>query len=297
MTDWSEAPWRWSEQMWRDATRRVDAGRSLLPSAWPDGAQVAVAISFDTDNETGPLRAKDTSPARLSAAGYGPRAAVPRLMAILEKHRVPASFYVPAVSAMLHPEEVATYVAAGHEIALHGWIHEGVSELSPQEERELTFRSIEVLEKVAGRRPVGIRTPGWDFTPYTLAVLREAELIYDSSLMEDDDPYEILEDGEPSGIVEIPVEWIRDDAPYFVIARPGLMRTPFVPHEVLRIWQDEFEGALREGGLFQLTMHPGVTGRRSRAWVLDELLASIASSAKVWFATHEQVARHVRTAL
>lgn len=286
-------PWAWPDEVWRSAASRVRAGRNLRPSEWPQGAQVAVCISFDCDNETSALREGNLGAASLAAGAYGPRASAPRLLRILEAAQVPASFYVPAVSAMLHPEEVQAYVAAGHEIGIHGWIHERNGLLDPKTERDLTLRSLEVVERIAGRRPVGIRTPAWDFTPATIGIIREAGLLYDSSLMEDDDPYELLEDGDPSGIVEIPVEWIRDDAPYFVIARSTGMRTPVLPADVLEIWWREFLGAREEHGVFQLTMHPGVTGRRSRVWILAELLERIRATGNVWFATHEQAARYV----
>ena len=156
----------------------------------------------------------------------------------------------------------------------------------------LALRSADVLENSTGARPAGIRTPSWDFSPATLGIIRELGLAYDSSLMADDEPYEIMQDGEPSGIVEIPVEWIRDDAVYFPMERYSALRPYASPRSVLSIWIDEFEGAYADRGLFQLTMHPHVIGHRSRMVVLTELIEHIASRPGVWFATHAQVARH-----
>src|SRR5205814_6212426 len=130
-------------------------------------------------------------------------------------HSIPSTFFMPAVSALLHPDEVRNYIDGGHEVGIHGWIHERNMRLEPTTERELTFRAADTLEKITGRRPVGIRTPSWDFSDATLGIILELGLLYDSSLMADDEPYEILADGKPTGLVEIPVEWIRDDAPYF----------------------------------------------------------------------------------
>jgi peptidoglycan/xylan/chitin deacetylase (PgdA/CDA1 family) len=140
---------------------------------------------------------------------------------------------------------------------------------------------------------VGIRTPSWDFSPGTLGIIRELGLEYDSSLMADDEPYEIMQDGEPTGIVEIPVEWIRDDAVYFPMERYSALRPYASPRSVLTIWIDEFEAAYADRGLFQLTMHPHVIGHRSRMVVLTELIEHMAGRPGVWFATHAQVARHV----
>jgi peptidoglycan/xylan/chitin deacetylase (PgdA/CDA1 family) len=285
-----EQPWRWPEARFRHETSRVRAGRPLAPPRWPNDSTVAVALSFDSDHETSALRSGDAHPGRLSQGEYGSRVGARRILELLERHGAPASFFVPAVSALLHPDEVKDYASAGHEVALHGWIHEWNTELAEEEERELLRRSAAVLEGLTGRRPVGIRTPSWDFSEHTLGLILELGLTYDSSLMADDEPYEILADGKPTGVVEIPVEWIRDDAPYLTMDRRSPLRPSPAPRDLLQPWVDEFEAAHETGGLFQLTMHPHVIGHRSRLVVLNELLDHIGSRQGVWFATHEQVA-------
>ncbi len=286
------APWQWEEATWRGHVGHVRAGRSLLPG-WPGGARVAVSLSFDSDHETIPLRDGETGPGKLSQGEYGSRVGAPRILALLAERGIPATFFTPAVSALLHPDEVRRYVAEGHEVGMHGWIHERTATLQPADERELALRSADVLEQITGSRPVGIRTPSWDFSPATLGIIRELGLRYDSSLMADDEPYEIVQDGEPTGVVEIPVEWIRDDAVYFPMERYSALRPYASPRSVLSIWIDEFEGARADQGLFQLTMHPHVIGHRSRMAVLRELIDHIASRQGVWFATHAQVADYV----
>jgi peptidoglycan/xylan/chitin deacetylase (PgdA/CDA1 family) len=286
-------PWQWDEQTWRGHVARVRAGRSLRPGSWPGGARAAVALSFDSDHETIPLRDGETRPGKLSQGEYGARVGAPRVLRLLDRHGIPASFFMPAVSALLHPGEVRDYVAAGHEVAMHGWIHERNMLLSPADERELALRAADTLEKLSGTRPVGIRTPSWDFSDHTLAITRELGLSYDSSLMADDEPYELLADGEPTGVVEIPVEWIRDDAPYLMMDRYAALRPYTPPRQVAGIWRDEFDAAYAEGGLFQLTLHPHIIGHRSRMAALAELLDHIAAHQGVWYATHAQVAEHV----
>jgi peptidoglycan/xylan/chitin deacetylase (PgdA/CDA1 family) len=221
---------------------------------------------------------------------------VPRILDLLRRHEAPATFFMPAVSALLHDGEIKSYVDNGHEVALHGWIHERNTMLEGADERELAFRAADVLERLAGTRPVGIRTPSWDFSASTLAITRELGLRYDSSLMADDEPYELLADGEPTGIVELPVEWIRDDAPYFMMERFASLRPYTPPRGVLSIWRDEFDVARAEGGVFQLTMHPHIIGHRSRIAMLSELLDHIGSHSDVWFATHAEVVDHVLAA-
>jgi len=286
-------PWQWPEAEWRRRIGKVRAGRSLKPRSWPDGARVAVALSFDSDHETGELREGGNSIGRMSQGEYGARAGVPRILALLERHAVPATFFVPAVSAMAHPEEQRRIVAVGHEIAIHSWIHELNSTLPYEAERDLQFRAADTLERIAGRRPVGIRTASWDFSPNTLQITREMGLLYDSSLMADDEPYELVEDGEPTGVVELPVEWIRDDAVYFNMHRFSGLRPYTPPSAVLEIFSAEFDMARAEGGLFLLTMHPHIIGHRSRLPLLDRLIAHINAAGSAWFATHEAVARYV----
>ena len=284
-------PWQWPEERWRRIVERVRAGRRLAPRAWKDGARCAVALSFDSDHETSDLRDGGQSIGRLAWGQYGSRVGVPRILAVLARHGVPASFYVPAVSALLHPEEQRRIVAEGHEIGIHGWIHEFNSALPPAAERDLMLRSADTLEAVSGQRPVGVRTPSWDFTPHTLGIERDMGLLYDSSLMADEDCYELLLDGQPTGVIELPVEWIRDDAPYFFMNRASSQRPYTAPEAVFDIFRREFDMAYEEGGVFQLTMHPHVIGYRSRIWILDEIVRHAKAKPDVWFATHADVVR------
>lgn len=286
-------PWQWDEETWRGHAGFIRAGRPLVPQAWPRGARVAVALSFDSDHETIPLRDGETGPGKLSQGEFGSRVGARRILALLAKRQIPATFFMPAVSALLHPEEVRRYVAEGHEVGMHGWIHERNMTLKAADERDLALRAVDVLEKATGVRPTGIRTPSWDFSAATLAITRELGLLYDSSLMADDEPYELIQEGEATGIVEIPVEWIRDDAVYFPMDRYTALRPYATPRSVMSIWIDEFEGAYADGGLFQLTMHPHVIGHRSRMAVLAELIEHISARDGVWFATHAQVAEYV----
>lgn len=287
-----DLPWQWREQKWRKIVDKVRAGRSLKPASWKNGARVAVALSFDSDHESTALRWGETSPGKLAAGQYGNRVGIPRIRALLARYDIKASFFVPAVVAMLHPEEQRALVEDGHEIGIHGWIHELNSELGYADERDLQMRAADTLESIAGVRPVGIRTPSWDFSQNTLAISREMGLLYDSSLMADDEPYELVEDGEATGMVELPVEWIRDDAVYFNMERFSALRPYTPPSAVLDIFKSEFDGAYRESGLFLLTMHPHITGHRSRMAILESLIEHIRGHEGVWFATHEAIARY-----
>jgi peptidoglycan-N-acetylglucosamine deacetylase len=117
-------PWQWPEEQWRRIINKVRAGRTFRPAAWKDNARCAVALSFDSDHETNELRDGGKSIGRLSWGQYGNRVCVPRILKILQENEVKATFYVPAVVALTYPDEQRRIVAEGHEIGIHGWIHE-----------------------------------------------------------------------------------------------------------------------------------------------------------------------------
>ena len=195
-------PWTLGDDEIREIVNRVRAGRDLTPKVWPDGAHVAVGLSFDLDNETGSLRDNQHSPALLSQGEYGSRAGLPRVLQLLDRHKIAASFFIPAVSAMIHQDSMKAIVAAKrHEVGLHGWIHERNSQLDRVTELDLLSRAAATLESITGSRPVGMRTPSWDYSPHTIEIARTLGLIYDSSLMADDRPYKVQTAGRPTGIV------------------------------------------------------------------------------------------------
>ncbi|MGO4605940.1 polysaccharide deacetylase [Variovorax sp. 2RAF20] len=218
---------------------------------------------------------------------------IPRIEKILERFGIHATFFVPAVAALLYPEEQRRLHANGHEIALHGWIHELNTSVSGAVERDLMLRSADAIESITGVRAKGMRTPSWDFSPVTLPICIEMGLEYDSSLMADEDCYELLLDGKPTGVVEIPVEWVRDDAAYFLMQRHGSLRPYTPPDGVFDIFIRELKYALDCGGLFQLTLHPHVITARSRIWILEELIR-YARDRGAWFPTHAELAEYVR---
>src|SRR4029450_7492309 len=141
-----------------------------------------------------------------------------------------ASFFVPAVTALLHPESMKAITKSGrHEVGLHGWIHERNSQLDESTERDLLTRAARMLEATTGKRPAGVRTPSGDYSPSTLKIARELGLMYDSSLMADDHPYEILADGQPTGLVELPVEWVLGGFPGCWVERSSTVRPTMTP--------------------------------------------------------------------
>ncbi|MDQ8158386.1 MAG: polysaccharide deacetylase [Gemmatimonadota bacterium] len=287
--------WTWSMDTVRTVVNAVRAGRSLRPTTWPGGARVAVLLSFDVDNETVALRFGEPTAGSLSQGQYGARQGLGRVLRLLDAQQIPASFFIPSVSLALTPDMATQIKRSGrHEFAVHGWIHELNTTLPDSIERRLLARAVQELTALTGSKPTGYRAPSWNFSANTLSILRDMGFRYESSLMADDDPYELLQQGAPTGLVELPVEWILDDAPLF---NPQGERYSS-PRDVAQVWIDEFDKAYEERGMFVLTMHPHISGHRSRIVALEKLIAHIKTKTRgtVWFATHGDAAEYVRKA-
>ncbi len=282
---------KWTEDQLHQAVAPSRAGKKLTPKSWPNKARVAVCLSFDVDNESYLLAAGQTSPTTLSAADFGAEEGLPRILEMLDRHNVPATFFIPAVSALLHPEMIpAIQKRNRHEIGVHGWIHESPPAINnATEEERLLNQAIDYLTKATGKRPVGYRAPGWAFSQYTLGLIRKAGFLYDSSLQAMDEPYEIVSNGEPTGMVELGIDWTLTETPY--LGRGGTMPSPELLYQLYR---DEFDGAWRDRTMFVLTLHPHVSGHRAPIKHLDDFIAYMKSKPGVWFATCEQVARYVK---
>lgn len=290
---------KWTDEQIKQAVAPMRAGRKLTPKNWPNGAKVAVCLSWDMDGESYELLFGKKEPIALSHEEYGTRAALPRILALYDRYKIPGTFYIPAVVGLLYPELISELrKRPQHEVGIHGWIHEilgdandGVVGVNDRvEEGRLLHKAIEFWTKALGKKPVGYRAPGWAFSPYTLDLLREAGFEYDSSAMAMDEPYEIVAQGQPTGLVELPVDWILDDAPYFWWPGGALPSAELV----FKVYQDEFDQAYQEGTLFMLTMHPMISGHRSRLIYLDRLIAHMKSKPGVWFATGQQIAEYAK---
>jgi len=261
---------------------------------WPDDARVAVMLTFDLDAETvwwNDKNAMTGNPSSLSQGRYGPKVALPKILSLLDRHKLRATFFIPSWVAEQYPDEVRRIVAAGHEIGAHGVRHVPPNTLTPEQEKETMKQSIRTLADIIGRRPAGYRAPAWAFSPRTLGLAADSGFLYSSNLMDSDLPY--VHD-DPAGLVELPVSWILDDAPYFWFDEDSWNKKIHSAADVRAIWQEEFIAAYEAGGFIDLTMHPQLIGRPSRIRMLDELITWMKSFDRVWFATAAEIAAHVR---
>jgi peptidoglycan-N-acetylglucosamine deacetylase len=257
---------------------------------WPEGKQSAVLLSVDVDANSPFLWAQgDSAPQRLGTheiRNFGPRTGLWRLVELFARFDFKASFYVPGHVAEQHPDMLPALVEAGHEIGLHGYFHEIVSEVSDEEFTGALEASLELFVKQTGRRPTGFRSPAWEMTPHMLAEVKRLGISYDSSLSGFDHPYEI------DGVTEIPVQWAIDDAIFFKFEGGGRDRFPMQSgRSVLEDWKSEWRTLHRFGGLFTLTVHDWISGRAQRIALLEDLLQEISSEPTAWVAAADEIAR------
>jgi peptidoglycan/xylan/chitin deacetylase (PgdA/CDA1 family) len=262
-----------------------------VDSIWAnmDGdTKCVVTLTFDIDGPSATLRRTPEladHPSAISIGEFGPRIGTARILDLLDQHDIQATFFVPGWIAERN-EQIVKYVAAsGHEVANHGYLHEPPSSLGPDEdEGAILDRGSDILESITGERPQGYRSPSWELSGDSLRLLHERGFVYDSSLMGDDIPYFVGDEGKR--LVELPVHWALDDAPYYtympVAGRTAPMATP---NDVLTAWQWEFDGAYKANRAFMLTMHPHTSGRFARLEVLDRLIRHMKSHDGVEFIT------------
>jgi len=269
----------------------MTTGKRLSVDKWPNNAKAAVAISFDVDNEF-PMSA--ALPAQIAGGSYGWFQALPRIHKLLDEESIPASFYIPVGSGLIGQGMVADILKSGrHEIGLHGWTHERVPELrNVEEEHRLLVQQLDWYERNVGGKPRGYRAPNGAISADTINLLIDAGIQYDSSLPGGDDCYELLSKGAPTGMVEVPFSWILTDWMYLHVDEfyQGNQQSP---DEVFKVFRAEFDAAYEEGGLFMLTLHPHVIGRRSRLPILKQIIQHAKQRGDVWFATVEQIAAYV----
>lgn len=262
---------------------------------------VRVALTFDFDAYStwiGTFGA--TSPSMLSRGEFGP-VGVRRLLGLLAQFEAPATFFTPGHTALAFPAVVEAIRDAGHEIGHHGWVHENPCHLSADEERRVMERGLEALDRVAGVRPVGYRSPAWDNSPSTVPLLLEHGFSYESSMMGSDyeptwcrvgDEWSTTEEyrfGRPVDLVELPVAWHLDDWPYFeYVVTPNLVLPGMNnPEDAMAVWRGEFDYLYQRvgRGVLNITMHPQVIGRGHRLLKLESFMEYVAGHAGVRFTT------------
>jgi peptidoglycan/xylan/chitin deacetylase (PgdA/CDA1 family) len=263
-----------------------------------DDRRLTVALTFDFDAESYWLGvAKVASPSAVSRGTYGATEGVPRILKLLSKYDLPATFFIPGYTADRHPDVIRSITDAGHEIGHHGYLHEPPNLLNLEEERTMIERGIESLERVVGKKPRGYRSPSAELSKATYSLLTEYGFEYDSSQFGADRPYWVEDNGVRTNIVEIPIAVELTDSCHFMflyqpIVLPGLS----APSKVEEIWRGDFDGAYEEGGdcCYLLTMHPQIIGRHHRMQMVERLIRHMLKHDGVWFAQMGEIADDFR---
>ncbi len=256
---------------------------------WPGGAKCAVVLCFDVDGETTALEHDAALRNRLttwSQCAYGPTVGVPRILELLDHLGVPATFFIPGYIAENHPRMTGTVATRGHEIGLHGYLHEKLAYLDQRQEEDILLKSLEILTRLSGNRPVGYRAPWFELNPWTPRLLQDHGLLYCASAMGDDVPYR-----HDCGLIEIPGQWMLEDWEQFAFnADPAWGAPPENCSKVFDLWWEEFEAMHAFGCCFVLTLHPWLSGRPSRVRLIERIVRAMQNKGDVWFARASEVA-------
>lgn len=261
---------------------------------WRSDAACTVALTFDFDAESVWLGSfKQDTPSALSRGAYGAFEGVPRILRLLEKHGLPATFFIPGDTADRHPSVVDDIVAAGFEVGHHGYLHEPPHLLEPREERDIMERGLEALAR-HGVTPTGYRSPSWELSKATMPLLAEYGFRYDSSMLARDTPYWVEIDGRTTDIVEVPSAWELTDSAHFLFGPSRGIIGLSAPSKVEEIWRGDFDGSYADGGVFVLTLHPQIIGRHHRMRLLDRTIQYILSHDGVRFVQMHEIAESIR---
>lgn len=271
-----------------------------MTGRWPGDRRAAAAFTFDVDAESCVLAHDPAASSRMSLMShqaYGPQVGVPRLLRLLDRCEVKATFFVPGFTADTYPDAIRSIANAGHEIAHHGYLHEPMQGITAAQEAEYLDRGLSALDRL-GVRPVGYRAPWWELNWHTPDLLLERGFGYDSSLMNGDVPYRLAGTDQPGDLVEIPVDWALDDWEQYAFY-PGFTGSGVIesPRKVHEMWLLEAEAHHAEAGCFVLTNHPFISGRPSKAAALERLIEDVKALDGMWVTTMGQIAAHAAATL
>jgi peptidoglycan/xylan/chitin deacetylase (PgdA/CDA1 family) len=263
-------------------------------ASWLGESAAVAVLSFDVDAESVVL-AEDArhaaNPMLMSHQAYGPEVGVPRLLGLLAEYGVPGTFFVPGLTAELHPGAVQAILEAGHEVGHHSFSHRSPVGLTEDEERRELERGLAALERF-GVRPDGYRAPSWEPSWRTAALVAEYRLTYDSSLADDDRPY-VLQTASGE-LVELPVSWWLDDWQQTAYLPPLARNQTRPAASVVELWAGELDAYARCGGLYVLTCHPFLSGRPGRAEAVRGLIEHALARSDVELLKARQVVERAR---
>ena len=284
--------------------------------------EILCAFGVDVDAVAGWLGSYggEDSPDDISRGLFAGEVGAPRLLKMFKEQNLRTTWFIPGHSIETFPEQMKAVVDAGHEIGIHGYSHENPIAMTPAQEEAVLDRSIELVTKLAGKRPTGYVAPWWEFSNVTNELLLKKGIKYDHSLMHNVfHPYYVrvgdswtkidysqhpdawmkpLERGVETDLVEIPANWYLDDLPPMMFIKKSPNSHGFVnPRHLEEMWRDQFDWVYRENdyAVFTMTIHPDVSGRPQVLLMLERLIEYIRSHEGVRFVTFDEIADDYKT--
>lgn len=283
--------------------------------------RIEICIGVDVDAVAGWLGSYggQDSPNDIQRGMFAGEVGSLRLLQLFERAGVRTTWFVPGHSIETFPNQMHQVVEAGHEIGAHGYTHENPISMSAEQERDVLARSIELIEKLAGKAPVGYVTPWWEMSERTAELLMEHGFLYDHSQNYDDfvpfyarvgdrwtnvdysrraeEWMKPLIRGREVNLVEFCGNWYVDDLPPMMFIKQAANSHGFVnPRDIETLWTDQFDWVYREldYAVFPVTLHPDVSGRPQVLLMLERLLETWQNMDSVHFVTFEEAAASFR---
>jgi peptidoglycan/xylan/chitin deacetylase (PgdA/CDA1 family) len=279
--------------------------------------EILCSIGVDVDAVAGWLGSYggEDSPDDISRGMFAGEVGAPRLLKLFKRMDLQTTWFIPGHSIETFPEQMQAVADAGHEIGIHGYSHENPIAMTRQQEEAVLDKSIELVTRLAGKRPSGYVAPWWEFSNVTNELLIERGIVYDHSLMHHDfQPYRVrvgdswtkidyskrpdewmkpLVRGTETGLIELPANWYLDDLPPMMFIKKAPNSQGFVnPRHLEEMWRDQFDWVYREYdyAIFPITIHPDVSGRPQVLLMLERLIGYMKGFAGVKFVRMEEMA-------
>ncbi len=236
------------------------------------------------------------SPNDIQRGVFAGEVGVPRLLDLFTSRQMPVTWFLPGHSIETFPAQMEAIVAAGHEVAIHGYSHENPVAMSPQQERDVLEHTIELATKLAGKRPIGYVAPWWEMSMHTAQLLIDAGFSYDNSQSYNDfTPFyarvgdtwtnvdyskqaaewmKPLVRGHEVDLVEFGANWYVDDLPPMMFIKANANSHGFVAPQVIeQLWKDQFAWIHQhmDYAVFPFTIHPDVSGRPQVLMMLERV--------------------------
>lgn len=260
-----------------------------------------VLLTFDMDAETlwmGRDPEANRKPVWLSQGHYGPNVGLPRILALLKKYGLPATFFIPGLVIERYPRQIEDILEAGIHVEHHSYSHTWAENLGEEAEAEEFQRGWDVIVEATGREPQGWRNPAGELTAHSVALMEKYGFAFSSNLLDSDSAHLLADGDRVTDIVEIPFAWCMDDAPYFMYSNRLVGRSMSAPSAVLETWKLEYNGvSAEENTHLVVAMHPQVIGRSSRMWALEQFVKHVLDSGTGEFLACDEYAARARPRL